>query len=289
MDKQPTLKDLVGRWLSQVQDLHRHQTFVRYDRAMARVMEYFRHKKSPLDFMKCDVVDYQRHRRTQGISENTVNFETRVAAICWNWMVDNELTTYNPWTKVKPLHAPRQNRRSFSAEQIADLLAACESPYEIVLLRLCALNTGLRRNTLAQLEWSDFDLERGLLVVPPTKVKRASGLEFPLRPDVVEALNQLPRTSSFVFAPWAETEAGLAYRFDVLLRRAGLKSPRIGLHTLRRSFATSCHRAGADLKTISTLLGHANLSTTANYLSPADEAATRDLLYRLGPPQPHMS
>ena len=40
-------------------------------------------------------------------------------------------------------------------------------------------------------------------------------------------------------------------------------------HCLRHSFATRCIESGCDYKTVSVLLGHANISTTLNlYVHP---------------------
>ena len=43
-------------------------------------------------------------------------------------------------------------------------------------------------------------------------------------------------------------------------------------HTLRHSFATRCIEAGCDYKTVSVLLGHADVSTTLDlYVHPGIE------------------
>lgn len=59
-----------------------------------------------------------------------------------------------------------------------------------------------------------------------------------------------------------------------LMERLGI--PRLKYHGLRHSFATRCIESGGDYKTVSTLLGHANITTTLNlYVHPNMEQKKR--------------
>ena len=52
------------------------------------------------------------------------------------------------------------------------------------------------------------------------------------------------------------------YKFKELIKKIKLTS--ITFHGLRHTFATRCIELGMDIKTLSEILGHSNVSTTMN-------------------------
>jgi len=77
------------------------------------------------------------------------------------------------------------------------------------------------------------------------------------------------RTCSTVATALREIQT-CSCQFARLVRR--LDVPRIRLHDLRHSFATFMLTAGADLKSISSALGHSTIAITANTYAHVTEA-----------------
>jgi site-specific recombinase XerD len=64
---------------------------------------------------------------------------------------------------------------------------------------------------------------------------------------------------------------GLTSALDRALKTAGIGKPGITLHKLRHSFACMLLQNGCDLLSLSTMLGHTRLDTTAIYLEATVE------------------
>lgn len=149
-----------------------------------------------------------------------------------------------------------------------------------------SLYTGLRIGEICALTWDDVDLKNRLIYVRNTVVrvksdsgtgskthliidtpKTASSLRcIPICSKLYSLLsNYVPNVKSrFVTSSIAAfiSPRTFDYRFKKLLDES--KIPHINYHALRHTFATRCIEAGVDVKSLSEILGHANVSITLN-------------------------
>jgi integrase/recombinase XerD len=164
-----------------------------------------------------------------------------------------------------------------SAEEVDALLAAPDVATPHGLRDRAMLETlyasGLRVSELVRLESDRADLEGGTLLVLG---KGSRERLVPLGRDARKWIRRYrasarpafdSRRSEFLFL----TRRGgpmTRQRFWQLIegyaRKAGVRS-RISPHVLRHSFATHMIERGADLRSVQTLLGHADIATTQIY------------------------
>lgn len=160
---------------------------------------------------------------------------------------------------------------------------------------LLVLSSGMRIGEICALKWSDFDLHEGTVTVQRTIQRiytvdngvkkteiiidnpktKSSNRVIPLSADVLKIIKSLDKIINKEFYVLTNDEKPTeprSYRsfYKELMQTVGL--PLIKFHGLRHSFATQCIAAKVDVKTVSSLLGHSNISTTFNlYVHPSHE------------------
>jgi site-specific recombinase XerD len=174
------------------------------------------------------------------------------------------------------LPTPKRHRRLptvLSPEEVRRLIAGAKNLYHRTML-LTLYGAGLRRSELCHLKVGHIDSQRMVL-----RVERGKGgvdREVPLSPTLLAALREYyrwMRPQTYLFPgtkdgwradkPITPRVIWDAVRFAA--RAAGIDR-RVSPHTLRHSYATHLLEAGADLRTIQVLLGHADLTHTTIYL-----------------------
>jgi integrase/recombinase XerC len=215
----------------------------------------------------------------------------------FRWACSEGHLAKNP---AKGLPAPRVPKTLPRALTLADTDALLESPEEGTFperdraLFELLYAAGLRVAEAAALDLEELDLSSRLARVTGKGNKERI---VPFGEEAEEALRAyLPARSArrrrygnpgegeplFVNARGGRlTTRSMARLLKTRLRAAGLPTA-ISPHALRHTFATHLLSAGADLRTIQELLGHASLSTTQKY-THLDAARLRDVYRRAHP------
>ena len=174
------------------------------------------------------------------------------------------------------LPTPKRHRRLptvLSPEEMRRLIAGAKNLFHRTML-MTLYGTGLRRSELCHLQVRHIDSQRMVL-----RVERGKGgvdREVPLSPTLLTALREYyrwMRPQTYLFPGTKDgwrTDKPITSKviWDAVrcaARAAGI-TRRVSPHTLRHSYATHLLEAGADLRTIQVLLGHADLSHTTVYL-----------------------
>lgn len=157
---------------------------------------------------------------------------------------------------------------------------------------LICLSTGVRIGEICALQWSDIDVDLGVITISKTiqriytvedgvrktellldtpKTKN-SFREIPISKDLIRILKPIKKivnSSFFVLTNDAKPTEPRTYRSYYELFMIQLGIPKLKFHGLRHSFATRCIESKCDYKTVSVMLGHSNVSTTLNlYVHP---------------------
>ena len=161
---------------------------------------------------------------------------------------------------------------------------------------LLCLHTGLRLGELCALKWKDIDFGNRMVSVNQTvqRLYREGGKtktvlletepkseysrrEIPLPVMILELFEKIRHEGNYVFGKDKPMEPRtLQNHFKRLLKKAGLKHK--NFHALRHTFATNCIESGADIKSLSEILGHSDVQISLNrYVHPSMDSKRKYL------------
>lgn len=276
------------------QELYRHIVKKHLQPAALGALSLARLRPSHIDTLILDL-------RAKKLADSTVRQIYTVLRQALAAAVRDGLLAANPSEKVPRPSVARTEARFLSNGDVAALLTAAATSRYYTLLWVIA-TTGLRKGEALALKWTDLDLKAGTLAVRGTlsrvdgalvvtEPKTASSRRvLPLSPAVVAVLKAQKRTqtteklhagnlwrdSGHVFT----TEAGGPVEPRNVLRAfaTAAKAAKItgaNVHTLRHSAATGWLEAGYNLKAVSDLLGHSDISITGNIYAHTSQETAR--------------
>lgn len=190
-----------------------------------------------------------------------------------NLAVKEEILPYNPITKISSdqrIKIPESTREYLTVDEVKTLIAADCINEATKRAYLFSCFCGLRYSDIKALTWGDVLLDGEQYRVKIVMVKTQKTLYLPLSK---EALRWMPERGDAKDTDKVFSLPSQCY-LNVVLRTWAANSgltKHVTFHTARHTFATLELTAGAELYTVSKLLGHTQVKTTQIYAKIIDK------------------
>ena len=171
----------------------------------------------------------------------------------FSWAIQEGLTETNPVQGTGKADAGASRDRVLTQDELRQLWRSLGDDRFSEIVRLLLL-TGQRRNEIGKLQWSEVDLARKLIMLPPERVKNGRAHDVPLSAQALAILARLPRrnSSGFIFADRGFNDWDRAKQ--ELDQRLGFTDWR--LHDIRRTCATMMAEIGVLPHIVEAVLNH---------------------------------
>lgn len=214
---------------------------------------------------------------------------------------------HNTKLNIKKMSLPKMNKKEIqilSNKEKQKLEKYCIQQNDLKSLGiLICLNTGLRVGEVCALRWENVDFEtrrihvektieriyskeeNKTIVIIDTPKSITSVRTIPINSKLYNILKQIrgkSKKTDFVLAGSSEhyvEPRNYQYHFKEILKRSKVKKYKF--HTLRHTFATNCIEAGMDIKSLSEILGHADVSITLNIYVHSSDKIKRKYLEKI--------
>ena len=227
---------------------------------------------------KTEVMAYLLSLWKQGLSAKTVARSVSVLRGFYRWLADEGVLRGNPLEDMESPRTTRSLPEVLSLDEVESLLSQPNPSNPIGMRDKAMLEllyaTGLRVSEFVHLVLNNVNLEAGYLIVLGKGGKQRvvpmgqEALDW-LRRYLEESRKRLlaNRQNTLVFvSQWGKgmSRQGFWKIMKKYALRAGIRK-KISPHTLRHSFASHLLEGGADLRSVQSLLGHVDISTTQIY------------------------
>jgi len=291
MEKKRTIKEVSALWKADKKQYVKQSTLSAYTLILENhILPEFGDK---MRLAETDVQEFTLRKLQSGLSQKTVKDILIVLKMIQKFGAKAGILPFAEWDIKYPTEHKKQELEVLSVTNQRRIMQYAKENFTFRNLGIyICLSTGMRIGEICALKWGDINLatemisvnrtieriyiiEKGMkhteLVIGTPKTKN-SIRDIPMSRELLKIIRPLKKVMNddfYVLTNEAKPTEPRTYRnyYKQLLKQ--LNIPNLKFHGLRHSFATRCIESQCDYKTVSVILGHANISTTLNlYVHP---------------------
>lgn len=286
-----TIKELSSEWIEDKKKYVKRSTYALYSVLLEnQILPAFGTSRS---LNEAEVQDFIFKKISSGLSRKSVRDIVAVIKMIKRYGIRVGVLEPSEWCLKFPMPPAKNTPAVMSLQDQKKILNYIENNFTFKSLGIyICLLTGMRIGEICALKWKDIDLEYGIFHVRRT-IERIYIIEDGQRktellvgtPKTASSLRDIPISHRLLRMlkpmknivnddnyfltngqkPLEPRTYGIYYLR--LLKTLGIQ--KMKFHGLRHSFATRCIESGCDYKTLSSILGHADIGTTLNlYVHP---------------------
>lgn len=275
---------LTDNWLLYKKHKIKESTYLNYNYIINTYLNKKFGKKRLSYFL-----DYDMNEFIDGLEKNLSNKTVRDIVLVLKSILKFAERKYNTNFKLDLITMPTSEKNElqvFSEKEIKKLEKVCIKSEDIRNIGiLIAIYTGMRIGEICALKWEHIDLNKKLINVKQTlqrvyvEKKKTKVIITPPKTKTSERKIPIPqmlydelKMRSTNYSKQAYVTTGLEDKyieprsFQYVYKKA-LETCEVkyrNFHCLRHTFATRCIRVGMDIKSLSEVLGHADVNITLN-------------------------
>ena len=260
-------------------------TLESYQRDILQYQEYLGEKK--IDYKEVNnenVLGYLDYLKGLDKKASTISRHLASIRLFYQYLLKNKIVKEDP---TKGIQSPKIEKKApsiLSSQEVSLLLEqpngeGLKSIRDKAMLEV-AYATGMRVTEIISLNVSDIDIESSLVtcknenkqrIIPLGKLSLSALKEYMTiaRPNMIKDDNE---TALFVNVNGKRLTRQGFWKIIKFYKEQAHITKDITPHVLRHSFATHLLQNGADLKSIQTMLGHSDISSTQVYMQFQDDS-----------------
>lgn len=270
-------------------------TLESYQRDILQYQEYLEEKKiNYKEVNNENVLGYLDYLKGLDKKASTISRHLASIRLFYQYLLKNKIVKEDP---TKGIQSPKIEKKApsvLSSQEVSLLLEqpngeGLKSIRDKAMLEV-AYATGMRVTEIISLNVSDIDIESSLVtcknenkqrIIPLGKLSLSALKEYMTiaRPNMIKDDNE---TALFVNVNGKRLTRQGFWKIIKFYKEQAHITKDITPHVLRHSFATHLLQNGADLKSIQTMLGHSDISSTQVYMQFQD-GALKDVYHKAHP------